>query len=135
MGAGLAAQRGWPQELPSPPDTDTETFGGSDHNSKENLGNFEGTIDETQPLEMAEGWGYNSTASLTSLVPVERRRQGSEVESETGDAGGVGGDTATLIDNVDLPQRESRTPSIAYDLGALSTEEEVRACSFAAAGR
>lgn len=134
MGAGLAAQRGWPQELPSPPDTDTETLGGSYHDSKENLGNFEGTIDETQPLEMAEGWGYHSTASISSLVPVERRRQGSEVESEMGDAGGVGEDTAVLTENVDLPQRETRTPSIAYDLGALSTEQEVRVCSFAGAG-
>lgn len=147
MGAGLAAQRGWPQELPSPRDTDTDPLGDdSAHTSRSNeslVGDFEGTIDETQPLEMGEGWGYHSTASVTSLVPVEKRWHASEAQHEAGgdEGGGTGigestaaaaaaaaadaASDAVIAEDADLPLRESRAPSVAYDLGALSTEEEV----------
>lgn len=139
MGAGLAAQRGWPQgeepNLESPHSTEDTSSGGDTSSSpRQSLGVFDrATREETQPLEDGEGWAhYNSTSSLTSLVPV-RRHQSMETEEGTSESllhnqegnvqsGQWGGDV--VGEDEDL--RESRAPSIAYDLGALHTEEEVR---------
>lgn len=124
MGAGLAAQRGWPQQGE---DVQSDSNSGEAASSPNpNLGVFDkASRDETQPLEDGEGWGdYLSTSSLTSLVPVELRRPSQDPE-DNGEGGGGGPLTATDVAGEDELLRESRAPSIAYDLGALSTEEEV----------
>lgn len=138
MGAGLAAQRGWPQgeepNLESPHSTEDTASGDTSSSPRHSLGVFDrATREETQPLEDGEGWAhYNSTSSLTSLVPV-KRHQSMETEEGTSESllhnqqgnvqnGQWGGDV--VGEDEDL--RESRAPSIAYDLGALHTEEEVR---------
>ncbi|CAM9255996.1 unnamed protein product, partial [Ectocarpus fasciculatus] len=97
MGAGLAAQRGWPQgqenDTPSPQRTGTSSSSGDEpppsshpHNSSSSLLLFEETADtgEVQPLEDSDfARNYGSAASLTSLVPLDRRRW-SSIEAENG---------------------------------------------------
>lgn len=140
MGAGLAAQRGWPQgqenDPSSPQRTGTSSSSGEEpppsnypHNSSSLL-LFEETADsgEVQPLEDGDfGRNYGSSASLASLVPLGRRRR-SSIEPENGNVSvgsSVAGDAA---EDDDLEERNGREVSVAYDLGTtvLSTEEEVR---------
>ncbi|CAN0554726.1 unnamed protein product, partial [Ectocarpus sp. 8 AP-2014] len=87
MGAGLAAQRGWPQgqenDPPSPQRTGTSSSSGeepppSSHlHRRSSLLLFEETADrsEVQPLEDSDfAHNYGSSASLASLVPLDRKR-------------------------------------------------------------
>lgn len=161
MGAGLAAQRGWPQgqgqDLPSPLSTDATTSvteeddsAGRQHQGAEHhadgggvggVGNdlllFEEVArTEVQPLEDGEyARNYGSAASLTNLVPLDRKRQSSLVDDENGGessaAPRLGSEWGSVAGESELlgagGQRDGREQSVAYDLGAvLSTEEEVR---------
>lgn len=172
MGAGLAAQRGWPQghanEPPSPHSTEGTTSAGEEqstslhqeqHQRDHRGGGGGGGVGndlllyeevartEVQPLEDGDyALNYGSSASLTNLVPLDRRQ--STLAEENGEAaaraGGGGGSAASLFqqqnewDSVpgrdeQLDQRDGREVSVAYDLGAaMSTEDEVRACVSAA---
>lgn len=130
MGNGLASQRRWPQgdQDPTSPEgthnTNSTSEGSPNAPTMQNLEQMDiATQEETQPLGDGEGWGmgnYNSTASLGSLIPVERRRS---IDSMNGGVSGAGGLVADDDDFTSL--RDSRTHSTAYDLGYLSTEEEV----------
>lgn len=134
MGAGLAAQRGWPQgqenEPPSPHSTEGTTSAGEEHSASQQerdhggVGNDlllyeEVARTEVQPLEDGEyALNYGSSASLTNLVPLDRRQS---IMAEENDWDSVPGQ------NEQLEQRDGREMSVAYDLGAvLSTEDEVR---------
>ena len=147
MGAGLAAQRGWPQgqEPTSPHSTEgTTTSSGEEHSASQQerdhggVGNDlllyeEVARTEVQPLEDGEyARNYGSSASLTNLVPLDRR-QSTLVEENGGEAQAAG--SASLLHNdwdsapgqsEPLEQRDGREMSVAYDLGeVLSTEDEV----------
>lgn len=168
MGAGLAAQRGWPQgqgqEPPSPHSTDATTSvaeedsagrqqhqqgeqhahgGGGGGGVGSDLLLFEEVAQtEVQPLEDGEyARNYGSAASLTNLVPLDRKRQSSLVDDENGEGAAaaaaaaprLGTEWGSVLGESELlgagGQRDGREQSVAYDLGAvLSTEDEVRAC-------
>lgn len=146
MGAGLAAQRGWPQGQAhgslSPHSTEGATTASEDENSPSQQRPGQSGNDlllyeevaqtEVQPLEDVGQFtsNYGSGASLTNLVPLDRRRSsllfeetgepagGATVPSEWGSVPGQG---------EPLADRDGREMSVAYDLGAsLSTEDEVR---------
>lgn len=153
MGAGLAAQRGWPErdEPPSPQSSQSTTVettpltssasacvqtgdthfseragGGATSNSSS--GNFDQhiAVDDGQPLEVGDDWDYHTASGIQSLVPVERQNSG---RGEDGVCSHVA--TSARRDEPDVAYeletpRESRGPSVAYDLGTLSTEDEVR---------
>lgn len=140
MGAGLAAQRGWPQgqenEPPSPHSTEGTTPAGEVQQERDHGGVGSDLLlyeevarTEVQPLEDGDyARNYGSSASLTNLVPLDRRQ--STIVEENGEAG-----SASLLQNdwdsvpgqnEPLEQRDGREMSVAYDLGAvLSTEDEV----------
>lgn len=144
MGAGLAAQRGWPQgqenEPPSPHSTEGATSAGEEHSAASlqerdhaAVGNDlrlyeEVARAEVQPLEDGDfARNYGSAASLTNLVPLDRR-QSLLLEENGGDAPLMQNDWDSVPgQNEPLEQRDGREMSVAYDLGAaLSTEDEVR---------
>lgn len=165
MGAGLAAQRGWPQgqeqDPTSPHSTNATTSeseeqyedsAGRHHQEQDGIGEVGNDLllyeevaqTEVQPLEDVEyARTYGSVASLTSLVPLDRKRQSSVGEnSENGEGalprfagsnvepewGSVPGESKPLGAG---GHRTGREQSVAYDLGAvLSTEEEVRVCAL-----
>ncbi|CAN0265249.1 unnamed protein product, partial [Hapterophycus canaliculatus] len=97
MGAGLAAQRGWPQgqdeEPPSPRSTEGTTPEGSEgedasngqpkNSSSADLLLYEETSNRTevQPLEDGGFPHYGSAANLTNLVPLVSRTSFIEPES------------------------------------------------------
>eukprot|EP00752_Nemacystus_decipiens_P016306 g14582.t1 len=151
MGAGLAAQRGWPQgrenEPTSPHSTEgTTTSAGEEPSARRQQARDHGGVGndlllyeevaraEVQPLEDGEyARNYGSAASLTSLVPLDRK-QSTLVDENGGEAEDAG--TASAFQNdwdsvpgqsEPLEQRDGREMSVAYDLGAvLSTEDEIR---------
>lgn len=139
MGAGLAAQRGWPQGQDNGPTSPHSTEGtmssGEEHpesqQEREGVGNDlllyeEVARTEVQPLEDGEyALHYGSTASLTNLMPLDRRS--STIAEENGEARADGDWDSVPGQNEQLEQRDGREGSVAYDLDAtLSTEDEVR---------
>lgn len=153
MGAGLAAQRGWPQgqenEPTSPHSTEgTTTSAGEEHSASEQERDHGGVggvgsdlllyedvaRTEVQPLEDGEyARNYGSSASLSNLVPLDRR-QSTMAEENGGEAQATAGNPSLVQNDWDsvpgesepLEQRDGREGSVAYDLGAvLSTEDEV----------
>lgn len=119
MGAGLAAQRGWPKREPnSPRNAETTPLAPSRDPTPRHADSsgirIVGAFDETQPLEAAEGWDHQTSSGMQCLVPVERQ---SMRECEEGDG--------TDLNVVRRRARNKRGSSIAYDLGIISTEEEV----------
>lgn len=116
MGAGLAAQRGWPQgqgqEPPSPHSTEATTSttaeqedssGGREQHQEEQQHGGSGRVGndlllyeevartEVQPLEDGEFSGnYGSAANLTNLVPLDRGRQSSIVDENNENGEGRG---------------------------------------------
>lgn len=140
MGAGLAAQRGWPQgqeqDPPSPHSTEGTTPAGSEkeHGSNGNSSSadlllYEETSNRTevQPLEDGGFAHYGSAANLTNLVPLAKNH--SFIEPESGRIVDTNDNWDAAVSESDhLEQREGREMSVAYDLGAvLSTEDEVGA--------
>ncbi len=139
MGAGLAAQRGWPQGQESEPLSPHSTEGAtsaSDNSPSQQRPDQAGNDlllyeeiaqTEVQPLEdVGQASNYGSAASLTNLVPLDRRQ--STVLVEENAAGTVPSEWG-LVPGQDeqLASRDGREMSVAYDLGAsLSTEDEVR---------
>ena len=150
MGAGLAAQRGWPQGQENGPLSPHSTEGATSASGEEQspsqqqrpdhggVGNDlllyeEVAQTEVQPLEDGDyGVSYGSAASLTNLVPLDRRRS-SVVDENNGEVRTAG--SATVLNewgsvpgrDEQLEQRDGREMSVAYDLGAaMSTEDEVR---------
>lgn len=113
MGAGLATQRGWdhiPSEPESPVDTDPASADAVGSNPRHDLSRYMMT-GENQPLEDGEGWGnYHSTGRMESLVPVQIFQD-------------VGTEHKQVLED-DAVLRDERVSSIAYDLGAISTEDE-----------
>lgn len=155
MGAGLAAQRGWPQgqenEPPSSHSTEgTTTSAGDERSASQQQGRDHGgsvgndlllyeevARAEVQPLEDGEyARTYGSAASLTNLVPLDRRQ--STFAEENGDAQAQAGHSTSASflqndwdsvpgQNEPPEQRDGREMSVAYDLDAvISTEDEVR---------
>lgn len=114
MGAGLATQHGWdhiPSEPDSPGDTDPVSADAVGSNPRHDLSRYMMT-GENQPLEDGEGWGnYHSTGRMESLVPVQSFQ-------------GVNPEHKQVLEDNDV-LRDERVSSIAYDLGAISTEDEV----------
>jgi len=148
MGAGLAVQRGWPQGQEngplSPHSTEGATSASGDENSpsqqrpdQADLLLYEEVAQtEGQPLEDAGQYAsnYGSAASLTNLVPLDRRRS-SVLFEESGEHPAASTATAAVPrewgsvpgQDEQLADRDGREMSVAYDLGAsLSTEAEVR---------
>lgn len=113
MGAGLTTQRGWdhiPSEPESPGDIDPVSADAVGPNPRHDLSRYIMT-GENQPLEDGEGWGnYHSTGHMESLVPVHSFQ---DVYTEH----------KQVLENDDVLRNE-RVSSIAYDLGAISTEDE-----------
>ncbi|CBJ48291.1 hypothetical protein Esi_0002_0005 [Ectocarpus siliculosus] len=121
MGAGLAAQRGWPQgqedDPSSPQRTGTSSSSGEEpppsshlHSRRSSLLLFEETADtsEVQPLEDSDfARNYGSSASLASLVPLDRKRW-SSIEAENGNASVGSGSAGDAAEDDHLEARDGR---------------------------
>ncbi|CAN0382224.1 unnamed protein product, partial [Ectocarpus sp. 12 AP-2014] len=121
MGAGLAAQRGWPQgqenDPSSPQRTGTSSSSGEEPPQSSDLNRrrsslllFEETADsgEVQPLEDNDfARNYGSSASLANLVPLERKRW-SSIEAENGNASVGSSSAGDATEDNHLEARDGR---------------------------